>query len=247
MGAIMNGMSLHGGVVPYAGTFFVFTDYMRPAMRMAALMGIRVIYVLTHDSIGLGEDGPTHQPIAHLTSLRAMPNIMVFRPADANETIIGWQEALENVNGPTCLVLTRQNLPVLEMADVTNAAKGGYVLAEDADFEAIIIATGSEVEIALDAKNKLNAQGKKIRVVSMPSTELFDAQPDDYRESVLPASSEARVAIEAGATLGWYKYVGLKGNVVGIDRFGASAPYKEIYEKLGVTAENLVSKVLAVI
>jgi transketolase len=247
MGSIMNGMALHGGVVPYAGTFFVFTDYMRPAMRMAALMGIRVIYVLTHDSIGLGEDGPTHQPIAHLASLRAMPNITVFRPADANETIIGWQEALKNEQGPTCLVLTRQNLPVLAAADVTNAAKGGYVLAEDSDFEAIIIATGSEVEIALEAKKQLHEQGKKVRIVSMPSTELFDAQPEDYRESVLPASCIARVAIEAGATLGWYKYVGLQGRVVGIDRFGASAPYKEIYEKLGVTAEHLVSEVMAVI
>ena len=247
MAAIMNGMALHGGVVPYAGTFFVFTDYMRPAMRMAALMGIRVIYVLTHDSIGLGEDGPTHQPIAHLASLRAMPNINVFRPADANETIIGWREALKNTEGPTCLVLTRQNLPVLDGTDVANAAKGGYVLNEDADFEAIIIATGSEVEIALDAKKQLNDQGKKIRVVSMPCTELFDAQPDDYKMSVLPSSCEARVAIEAGATLGWYKYVGLNGKVVGIDRFGASAPYKEIYEKLGVTTENLVNKVMEVI
>jgi transketolase len=247
MAAIMNGMALHGGVLPYAGTFFVFTDYMRPAMRMAALMGIRVIYVLTHDSIGLGEDGPTHQPIAHLASLRAMPNINVFRPADANETIIGWQQALKNSDGPTCLVLTRQNLPVLASNDVVNAAKGGYVLAEDGDFEAIIIATGSEVEIALDAKKQLNDQGKKVRVVSMPSTELFDAQSEDYRESVLPGSCEARIAIEAGATLGWYKYVGLKGKVIGIDRFGASAPYKEIYEKLGVTAENLVSVVMVVI
>jgi transketolase len=247
MAAIMNGMALHGGVVPYAGTFFVFTDYMRPAMRMAALMGIRVIYVLTHDSIGLGEDGPTHQPIAHLASLRAMPNTIVYRPADANETIVGWQQALKNENGPTCLVLTRQNLPVLDSTDVAKAGKGGYVLADDADFEAIIIATGSEVEIAIDAKKKMNDQGKKIRVVSMPSTELFDAQSDDYRESVLPASCEVRVAIEAGATLGWYKYVGLKGSVVGIDRFGASAPYKEIYERLGVTAKNLVSEVLKLI
>lgn len=247
MGSIMNGMTLHGGVVPYAGTFFVFTDYMRPAMRMAALMGIRVIYVLTHDSIGLGEDGPTHQPIAHLASLRAMPNITVFRPADANETIIGWQQALKNENGPTCLVLTRQNLPVLDSKDVADAAKGGYVLGEDEGFEAIIIATGSEVEIAIEAKQKLNEQGKKVRVVSMPSTELYDAQSDEYKESVLPASCEARVAIEAGATLGWYKYVGLKGSVIGIDRFGASAPYKEVYEKLGVTSENLVKEVLAIL
>ncbi|RLD24752.1 MAG: transketolase, partial [Bacteroidetes bacterium] len=243
MGSIMNGMTLHGGVIPYSGTFFVFTDYMRPAMRMAALMGIRVIYVLTHDSIGLGEDGPTHQPIAHLASLRAMPNIVVFRPADANETIIGWKEAIKRTNGPSCLVLTRQNLPVLAGSDVANASKGGYVLADDDNFEAIIIATGSEVEIALDAKKQLNEQDKKIRVVSMPSTELFDEQPDDYRESVLPASCEARVSIEAGSTQSWYKYVGLKGKAIGIDRFGASAPYKVIYEKLGITTENLVNSV----
>ena len=246
MGSIMNGMVLHGGVVPYSGTFFVFSDYMRPAMRMAALMGLRVIYVLTHDSIGLGEDGPTHQPIAHLASLRAMPNINVFRPADANETIVGWQQALKKEDGPTCLVLTRQNLPVLASATVENAAKGGYVLAEDAGFESIIIATGSEVEIALEAKKVLNDQGKKVRVVSMPCTELFDAQSVEYRESVLPSPLEARVAIEAGATLGWYKYVGLKGKVLGIDRFGASAPYKELYQQLGITVENLVHEVLAV-
>jgi transketolase len=247
MASIMNGMALHGGVIPYAGTFFVFTDYMRPAMRMAALMGIRVIYVLTHDSIGLGEDGPTHQPIAHLASLRAMPNMTVFRPADANETIIGWQEALKRSSGPTCLVLTRQNLPVMAAAEVTGATRGGYVLAEDDNFEAIIIATGSEVEIALEAKKQLSAEGKKIRVVSMPCTELFEEQDDNYKESVLPASCSARVAIEAGASLSWYKYVGLKGAVVGIDRFGASAPYKEIYEKLGVTVEHLVSEVMGVI
>ncbi len=245
MAAIMNGMALHGGVIPYAGTFFIFTDYMRPAMRMAALMGIRVIYVLTHDSIGLGEDGPTHQPIAHLTSLRAMPNMTVFRPADANETIIGWQQALKNEKGPTCLVLTRQNLPVLTPS--VSAANGGYVLEDDKDFEAIIIATGSEVEIAMEAKKKLNEAGKKIRLVSMPCTEIFEQQTDDYRESVLPASCEARVAIEAGASLSWYKYVGLKGSIVGIDRFGASAPYKEIYQQLGITKENLVEQVMKLI
>jgi len=245
MASIMNGMALHGGVIPYSGTFFVFTDYMRPAMRMAALMGIRVIYVLTHDSIGLGEDGPTHQPISHLVSLRAMPNMMVFRPADANETIIGWQQALKNEHGPTCLVLTRQNLPVL--TPTLSAAKGGYILDDDQDFDAIIIATGSEVEIAMEAKKQLNEMGKKIRLVSMPSTELFEEQADDYRESVLPASCETRVAIEAGASLGWYKYVGLKGKIIGIDRFGASAPYKEIYQQLGITADNLVKEVLSII
>ncbi len=247
MAAIMNGMALHGGVIPYAGTFFVFSDYMRPAMRMAALMGIRVIYVLTHDSIGLGEDGPTHQPVAHLASLRAMPNITVFRPADANETIAGWRAALRRKDGPTCLVLTRQALPVMAADKVNDAARGGYVLAEDEGFAAIIIATGSEVEIALEAKQRLNDQGKKIRVVSMPSTELFAEQTAAYRETVLPANCTARVAIEAGATLSWYKYVGLQGRVVGIDRFGASAPYKEIYQQLGLTAAHLVEEVLAVL
>ena len=247
MAAIMNGMALHGGVIPYAGTFFVFSDYMRPAMRMAALMGIRVIYVLTHDSIGLGEDGPTHQPVAHLASLRAMPNITVFRPADANETIAGWRAALRRKDGPTCLVLTRQALPVMAADKVNDAARGGYVLAEDEGFTAIIIATGSEVEIALEAKQRLNDQGKKIRVVSMPSTELFAEQAPAYRETVLPANCTARVAIEAGATLSWYKYVGLQGRVVGLDRFGASAPYKEIYQHLGLTAEHLVEEVLAVL
>ena len=247
MAAIMNGMALHGGVVPYAGTFFVFSDYMRPAMRMAALMGLRVIYVLTHDSIGLGEDGPTHQPIAHLASLRAMPNMVVFRPADANETITGWRVALQRQQGPTCLVLTRQNLPVMAADEVSGAEKGGYVLADDDGFEAIIMATGSEVEIALAAKKELHARGRKVRVVSMPSTELFEEQTAAYRESVLPAWCTARVAIEAGATLSWYKYVGLKGRVVGIDRFGASAPYKEIYQQFGITAEHLVADVLAIV
>jgi transketolase len=243
MAAIMNGLVLHGGVLPYGGTFFVFTDYMRPAMRMAALMGIQAVYVLTHDSIGLGEDGPTHQPIAHLASLRAMPNINVFRPADANETIAGWKLALKSKDTPTCLVLTRQNLPVIEAGLTANAVKGGYVLAEDEGFEAIIIASGSEVEIALEAKLKLNEAGKKVRIVSMPCTEVFDAQSKEYRDSVLPLDCHKRIAIEAGATMGWYKYVGLEGAVIGLDRFGASAPYKEIFEKLGLTADNLVSKV----
>ncbi len=240
MAAIMNGLALHGGVIPYGGTFFVFTDYMRPAMRMAALMGLRVIYVLTHDSIGLGEDGPTHQPVEHLSSLRAMPNMLVFRPADANEAIVGWQQALQRSEGPTCLVLTRQKLPVLDrevLAPYQEAAKGGYVLVEDDDYEVILIATGSEVSLALAARDMLNDRGYRVRVVSMPSTELFDAQPQDYRHSVLPPDKTARVAVEAGATWGWQKYVGLKGQIIGLDRFGASAPYQTLYEELGITAE----------
>ncbi|GJM36423.1 MAG: transketolase [Saprospiraceae bacterium] len=245
MAAIMNGLSLHGGVIPFAGTFFVFTDYMRAAMRMSALMGKQVIYVLTHDSIGLGEDGPTHQPEAHLTSLRAMPNMQVIRPMDANETAEGWKMALKNTSGPTSLVLTRQNLPIYDrekegMAPAKEASKGGYVLMEDKGFDTIIIAAGSEVEIAVNAKKSLNDQGIKVRIVSMPCTEAFDAQSADYRNTVLPSGIRKRIAIEAGVTLGWYKYVGLDGKVIGMDHYGASAPYKTIYEKFGITAEALV-------
>ena len=244
MGAIMNGLALHGGVLPYAGTFFVFSDYMRPAMRMAALMGLQVVYVLTHDSIGLGEDGPTHQPVAHLTSLRAIPNMNVFRPADANETIEGWKSALSNKSGPTCLVLTRQGLPILEALQVKSASKGGYVYTEDDGFDTIIIGTGSELELAIEAKKELNAKGKKVRIVSMPCTDIFDDQDTSYRESVLPSSCVNRVAVEAGSTMGWYKYVGLQGKVVGLDRFGASAPYKTLYEKFGITVSNIVEAAL---
>ena len=241
MAAIMNGMALHGGVIPYGGTFFVFTDYMRSAMRMAALMGIRVIYVLTHDSIGLGEDGPTHQPIEHLTSLRAIPNMSVFRPGDANETIVGWQQALQRTDGPTCLVLTRQKLPVYNSNVSKGAANGGYVFSEDKDFSTILIATGSELHLAVEAKDILNKKGVKIRVVSMPSTDIFDQQFAEYRESVLPGACKSRVAVEAGSSLGWYKYVGLEGAVIGIDRFGASAPYQTIYTAFGLTAEAIAS------
>lgn len=246
MAAIMNGMALHGGVIPYGGTFFVFTDYMRPSMRLAALMGIRVIYVLTHDSIGLGEDGPTHQPIEHLAALRAMPNLSLIRPMDANETAAAWKMALTRTDGPTGLILTRQNLTNYDraaqgMAPAEEARKGGYVLTEDKDFQVILIATGSEVEIAVEAKALLNAKGKRVRVVSMPSTDIFDKQPAAYRESVLPASCTARVAAEAGASIGWYKYVGLNGRIVGLDHFGASAPYEQLYEKFGLTAEKVAA------
>lgn len=240
MGAIMNGLALHGGVLPYAGTFFVFSDYMRPAMRMAALMGLQVVYVLTHDSIGLGEDGPTHQPVAHLTSLRAIPNMNVIRPADANETIEAWKSALSNTTGPTCLVLTRQGLPVLETSQVERASRGGYIYDEDERFDTIIIGTGSELELAIEAKKELNSKGKKVRIVSMPCTDIFDTQDAGYRDSVLPSNCVKRIAVEAGSTLGWYKYVGLQGKVIGLDRFGASAPYKTLYEKFGITVEKVV-------
>ena len=248
MAAIMNGMALHGGVLPYSGTFFVFSDYMRPAMRMSALMEQQVVYVLTHDSIGLGEDGPTHQPEAHLWAYRMIPNMTVIRPMDANETAEAWKSALKNKKGPTCLVLTRQNLPVYDRAGLgwaksEEAQKGGYVLCEDKDFEAIIIATGSEVELAVEAKAKLNEQGVKVRIVSMPSTNIFDEQPQEYKESVLPKNILKRVAVEAGVTLGWYKYVGLEGRVIGLDRFGASAPYKTLYKKFGITTDAIVEAV----
>jgi transketolase len=239
MGGIMNGMALHGGVRPYGGTFLVFSDYMRPTIRLAALMKLPVIYVFTHDSIGVGEDGPTHQPIEHLMSLRAIPRLTTFRPAEATETIVGWQVALRNA-GPTALVLSRQGLPTLGDEHITGpdgAARGGYILRDVSEPQVVLIATGSEVHIALEAQKLLAEKGIAARVVSMPSWELFDAQPRAYRESVLPPALTARVAVEAGATFGWAKYVGLEGAVVGLDRFGASAAGKILYAKLGMTAE----------
>ncbi len=250
MGAIMNGLALHGGIIPYGGTFFVFSDYMRSAIRMAALMGLRTIYVFTHDSIGLGEDGPTHQPVEHLASLRAIPNLVSFRPMDANETVMGWKVALERKNGPTALILTRQGLPIIDrskkgITDCTAADRGGYVLTEDKGFDTILIASGSEVEIALKAKDILNQKGKKVRVVSMPSTDLFDEQSDKFRDNVLPLNITKRIAIEAAASMSWYKYVGLHGKVIGLDHFGASAPIETLYEKFGITAEKVVETALS--
>ncbi|MHB8771062.1 MAG: transketolase [Syntrophales bacterium] len=246
MGAIAGGMAIHGGLIPFTGTFFTFADYMRPAIRLAALMGLRVVYVFTHDSIGVGEDGPTHQPVEQLMSLRAIPNLTVIRPADANETVEAWRAALENASGPTAIVLTRQNLPVPDRAAVNPAAglrRGGYVLWESKQGvpEAILIGTGSEVEIVLAAGRALAEKGVRVRVVSLPSWELFDREPQEYRDKVLPPSVRARVACEAGVRLGWEHYVGLEGIVVGIDRFGASAPYKTLYEKFGITAEAVAA------
>jgi transketolase len=240
MGGILSGMALHGGIRPYGGTFLVFSDYMRPAIRLAALMGLPVIYVFTHDSIGLGEDGPTHQPIEHLMSLRTIPNLTLFRPADATETAIGWRVALENRHGPTALVLTRQGLPTLDRsryALAVEAMRGAYVLSDSDDPEVILMATGSEVHLALAAQEQLAEGGVAARVVSVPSWELFAAQPAAYRDLVLPPHVKARVSIEAGVTLGWERYVGADGMAIGLDRFGASAPYQTIYEKLGLTAE----------
>ena len=252
MAAVMNGISLHGGLIPYGGTFFVFSDYMRSAMRMAALMGIRVIYVLTHDSIGLGEDGPTHQPVEHLSSLRVIPNMTVFRPMDANETAAAWKLALNNTEGPSTLVLTRQGLTTVkrngrDFADISNAEKGAYAVSDDVDFDVILMASGSEVEIALEAKERLNKDGIEVRVISFLSQELFDKQSDDYKKTILPSYADKRIAVEAGSSMSWYKYVGDKGKIIGIDNFGASAPYEVLYEKYGITAEavyNAAKKLL---
>lgn len=243
MAAIMNGMALHGGIIPFGGTFFVFSDYMRPAMRLAALMGIRVIYVLTHDSIGVGEDGPTHQPIEHLASYRCMPNILTFRPCDVVETAEAWQIALETEDKPSLLALTRQGLPLLRTsAEVNLSAKGGYVIAgEDKKRQATIIATGSEVSLAVEAMNKLAEEGIKVAVVSMPCTELFDAQPIDYQEQVL--GKAPRIAVEAASKFGWEKYVGLEGDIVGMDGFGASGPAEELYKYFGITVEEVADAV----
>ncbi len=245
MGAIAGGMALHGGLLPFTGTFFTFADYMRPSIRLAALMGLRVIYVFTHDSVGVGEDGPTHQPVEQLMSLRVIPGLSVIRAADANETVEAWRAALLNAGGPTALIFTRQNLPVLDRSQLAPASglrQGGYVLWESAaDPETILIGTGSEVEIVLAAGKRLAAEGIRVRVVSLPSWDLFDRQPQDYRDRVLPPAVRARVACEAGICLGWEHYVGPEGAVVGIDRFGASAPYKTIYEKFGITAEAVAA------
>ncbi len=249
MGAILNGMALHGGLIPYGGTFLIFSDYMRPAIRLAALMRVKVLYVFTHDSIGLGEDGPTHQPVEQLSALRAIPNLTVLRPCDASETAEAWRFALNHKNGPVALVLTRQGVPVLDRSVFAPAAglqQGAYVLTDPAkgNPELLLIASGSEVHIAVDASKKLAQKGIPSRIVSMPSWELFDRQPDSYRREVFPQEIKARIAIEAGRTQGWWRYVGEKGDVVGIDHFGASAPYKILYEKFGITADRVVEKAL---
>jgi len=244
MTAICNGMGLHGGFIPYSGTFLTFSDYSRNALRMAALMRLQNILVYTHDSIGLGEDGPTHQPVEQTASLRLMPNMSVWRPCDTVETAVAWRFALENETGPTGLVLTRQGLPhhPRTTEQIANVARGGYVLKDcDGTPEIVLIATGSEVELAVAAADALVADGIKARVVSMPSTDVFDTQDAEYRESVLPAAATARVAIEAGVTDGWWRYVGTHGRVVGLDRFGESAPANELFEHFGFTADNVVA------
>jgi transketolase len=245
MCAMMNGISLHGGFIPYGGTFLVFSDYARNALRMAALMKIRVVYVFTHDSIGLGEDGPTHQPIEHAASLRLIPNMDVWRPCDTVESAAAWGFALARRDGPTALLFSRQNLPFAPRASLSDVARGGYVLSDAEDAKALIIATGSEVQLALAAQKLLAAEGIPVRVVSMPSTSVFDRQPEDYRDSVLPKGLP-RVAVEAGVTDFWRKYVGLDGAVVGIDRFGESAPAADLFKHFGFTPENVANAVRSV-
>ncbi|GAB4245335.1 MAG: transketolase [Thermoleophilia bacterium] len=249
MGGILNGLALHGGVIPYGGTFLVFSDYMRPAIRLAALSHAHVVYVFTHDSVGLGEDGPTHQPVEHLAALRAIPNLIVLRPADANETAAAWKVALERSDGPVALVLTRQNVPTLDRT-VLNPAheleRGAYILAEapggPESVDVLLLATGSEVHVALEARAILTAEGVGARVVSMPSWELFAAQEQAYREWVLPPRVRARVSVEAGVTFGWERWVGAGGAMVGIDRFGRSAPGNRVLAEFGITARHVAEQ-----
>jgi len=250
MCAIANGLALHGGFIPYTATFLIFSEYARNALRMAALMRQRSIYVFTHDSIGLGEDGPTHQPVEQAATLRLIPNMGLWRPCDAVETAVAWKIAIERSTGPTCLLLSRQNLPHQPRSaeQLANIAKGGYVLLDcDGTPEAILIATGSEVELAMAAAQELGAKGKKIRVVSMPSTDCFASQSKEYQQSVLPDTVQTRVAIEAGVTGGWYRYVGAKGKVIGLDRFGESAPAEQLFPYFGFTVEKVINTIKTVL
>jgi transketolase len=245
MGGMMNGMALHGGFIPYGGTFLVFADYMRPAIRLAALSELHAIYVLTHDSVFLGEDGPTHQPVEHFAALRAIPNLTVIRPADAAETSVAWLVALERTSGPTALMLTRQNIPVLDRTESAPAdmlRKGGYVLADADEPEIILIASGSEVHVALDAASELAAEGRGVRVVNLASWELFEEQSEEYRRQVLPPSVPRRLAVEVGSPQGWERYVGERGAVHAIARFGTSAPWKTIADKWGFTPDAVAER-----
>jgi transketolase len=251
MGGILSGIALHGGLIPYGGTFLIFSDYMRPAIRLAALMGVGVIYVFTHDSIGLGEDGPTHQPIEHLAALRAIPNLSVIRPADANEAVHAWRLALERRDGPTALALTRQNLPVLDrsrFASAEGVERGAYVLADRypegagraRELDVILMASGSEVDIIVRAAEELVKDGLGVRLVSFPSWDRFLLQSEEYRRSVFPSEVRARVSVEAASPLGWEGWIGESGEAIGLHRFGASAPYQDIYRGLGLTPERVV-------
>ena len=251
MASALNGILLHGGTKSFVSTFFVFSDYLRPAVRLAALSNIPAIYVLTHDSIAVGEDGPTHEPVEHLSSYRGMPNVTMMRPADANETAAAWKVAMESEDRPTLLALTRQNIPVLpntkELA-MENVAKGAYVLSPaEGDAEGILMATGSEVQLAIAAQKELREKGHDVSVVSMPSLELFELQSDEYKQSVLPKKVTKRVAVEMGSPFGWDRYVGFEGKTVTLNRFGASGKGEEVMEHLGFTVENVVKSYLEVV
>jgi transketolase len=252
MGSIVNGLAAYGGIIPFTATFLIFSDYMRPPIRLAALMKLGAIFVFTHDSMAVGEDGPTHQPIEQLASLRAIPNLVVIRPCDANETAEAWRVAIETRDRPVALVLTRQTLPTLDRTEVASAAglrRGAYILADSANGkpEIILIATGSEVSLIVAAGQKLIEKKISVRLVSMPSWELYDSQSQQYRDSVLPPSARARLAVEAGATQGWFKYVGRDGEVIGVDRFGASAPGEVVMREYGFTVENVCQRALALL
>jgi len=252
MAAAVNGLALHGGIIPFGATFLVFSDYCKPSIRIAALSHIPSIFVFTHDSIGLGEDGPTHQPIEHLAALRATPNVTILRPADANETAYSWKIAIENTDGPTLLILTRQNLPTFnrdKYGDASGTEKGAYIMKEGSggNPDLILMATGSEVEIIVKAAAQLEDKGVSTRVVSMPSWELFEKQDDEYKQKILPKSIKNRISVEAASPVGWHKYTGAEGIVMGLNRFGESAPYGEAYEHLGLTAEKVVENGLSLV
>ncbi|HXG53540.1 MAG TPA: transketolase [candidate division Zixibacteria bacterium] len=252
MGASLNGMAAHGGIIPFGSTFLIFSDYLRPSIRLAALMGLGVIYVFTHDSIGVGEDGPTHQPVEQLAALRAIPRLVVIRPCDANETAAAWRVAIETRDRPVALVLSRQNVPTLDrtgLAPAEELRRGAYVIAEapGGNPDLLLIGTGSEVALALQARSKLAERGVRTRVVSMPSWELFDEQPQDYRNAVFPPALRARLAVEAGLPMGWHRYVGDRGDVLGVERFGVSAPGQIVMEKFGFTVERVVERALALL
>jgi transketolase len=252
MGGILNGLATHGGIIPFGATFLTFSDYMRPPIRLAALMGLQVVYVFTHDSLALGEDGPTHQSVEHVASLRAIPNLIVIRPGDANETAVAWRVAIETRDRPVALILTRQHVPTLNRSQFASAdglRRGAYILsdAQQGHPRIILIASGSEVGLIVAAQQKLQSQHIAVRLVSMPCWELFEAQSKDYRDSVLLPSVHARLAVEAGVTQGWHRYVGDQGDVIGVDRFGASAPGPVVMREYGFTVEHVCKRALALL
>jgi transketolase len=251
MGAILNGMAVHGGLIPFGATFLIFSDYMRPSIRLAALMKQHVIYAFTHDSIGLGEDGPTHQPVEHLAALRAIPHLIVIRPCDANETAAAWRVALESQEEPVALILTRQGVPTLAYTKTSSdegLRRGAYILVEaESEPDMILIASGSEIHLLIEVREKLKEHAIDARIVSIPSWELFDTQPKEYRDSVLPPSVGARLAVEAGVSQGWHRYVGRQGDVIGLDHFGASAPGSVLMREFGFTVQNILHRALALV